>query len=282
MVGSECLALALGTAGGNEQGRNGTHAWGEELRPEANTDVDVDEETSMSRSWTRRSGLGLAVVVAAALATPVRAGNGAPSGPHYNLNIIGVAKGKTTPMVSSDRHTIFVALGTRDDSVESRIYLGQGDFQVCDGNAFDAAINCLGTQIAAQGAAFQLPCNTNITTLLPCAAGDTASYEVWARGLGKPGGRARMTTCATDPITGETICSTENAVLVRNTGKSSFKNVTNELTSLMADINGDGILERVALFSGGLQDFFWQFDNQQLRLAQVRFYLLTPGQPGSD
>jgi len=215
-------------------------------------------------------------VFVAALATPTYAGNGAPSGPHYNLNIIGVSKDKSAPLTNSDRHTIFVALGTREGSVESRIYLGQGDFQVCDGNGFDAAFNCAGTRIAAQGAAFQLPCNTNIITSFPCASGETASYEVWARGLGKPGGRATMTTCATDPTTGETVCSTENVLLVRSTSKSTFKNVTDELTSIMVDINGDGILERVALFSGGLQDFFWQFDNQQLKLAQLRFYLLTP------
>ena len=226
----------------------------------------------MSKSRMRAGGLGL-VVVAAVLAAPAHAGNGAPSGPHYNLNIIGVAKGKTAPLTNSDRHTIFVGLGGNNDLVESRIYLAQGDFQVCDGNAFDAAFNCAGTRIASQGAAFQLPRNTNITTLIPCSAGDTASYEVWARGLGKPGGKATMTTCATDPTTLETVCSTENVLLVRNTGKSTFKNVTNELSSLMADINGDGILERVALFSGGLQDFFWQFDNQGLKLTQLRFYL---------
>ncbi|PYQ52086.1 MAG: hypothetical protein DMF78_11870 [Acidobacteria bacterium] len=209
--------------------------------------------------------LGLALVVPMALATPAQAGNGAPSGPHYNLNIIGVSKGKTSPMTSSDRHTIFVALGTKDDSVESRIYLGEGDFQVCDGNAFDTATSCNGTRIASQGAAFQLP-----------SPAGTTSYEIFARGLGKPGGQTTMTTCATDPLTLEVVCSTENVVLVRNTGKPTFKNVTSELTTIVADINGDGILERIALFSGGLQDFFWQYDNQQLRLAQLRFYVLNP------
>lgn len=219
----------------------------------------------MSKSCMRACAVGLVVVVGAAFATPAYAGNGAPSGPHYNLNIIGVSKSKTAPLTSSDRHTIFVGLGTRDELVESRIYLGQGDFQVCDGNGFDAAFNCSGGRIASQGAAFQLP-----------SPAGTTSYEVWARGLGKPGGKATMTTCATDPLTLEIVCSTENVVLVRNTGKSTFKNVTNELTSLVADINGDGILEPIALFSGGLQDFFWQFDNQGLKLAQLRFYLLTP------
>jgi hypothetical protein len=33
-------------------------------------------------------------------------------------------------------------------------------------------------------------------------------------------------------------------------------------------------LERVALFSGGLEDFMWQYANQGRRLAQLRFYLL--------
>jgi hypothetical protein len=103
---------------------------------------------------------------------------------------------------------------------------------------------------------------------------ETASYEIWARALAKPGGSATMTTCATDPVSGDVICSTENVVLVRETSKSTFKNVTNQLSSLLADINGDGILERVSLFAGGLEDFFWQYDNKGLRLAQLRFYLL--------
>ncbi len=203
-------------------------------------------------------------------------GNGAPSGAHYNLNIIGVDKGKTAPMTGSDRHTIFVALG-RDGSVTSRIYLTPGDFQVCDGNAFDAAFDCNGNQIQSQGAVFQLPCNTNIPADITCDGGTvSASYQVWGRALGQPGGSAVITTCATDPLTTEVVCSTENTldVFTRRAGKSTFRNVTNELTSLVADINGDGVLERVALFAGGLEDFFWQFDNHGLRLAQLRFYLL--------
>ena len=91
--------------------------------------------------------------------------------------------------------------------------------------------------------------------------------------MGKPGGAATITTCATDPTTGEEVCSTENAVLVRNKGKQTFTNVTNELTSLVADIDGDGLTERVSLFSGGLEDWMWQYANKGLRLAQLRFYL---------
>src|SRR5437879_6875186 len=37
-------------------------------------------------------------------------GNGAPSGSHYNLNIIGVPKDKTADMNNNDGHRIFVQL----------------------------------------------------------------------------------------------------------------------------------------------------------------------------
>jgi hypothetical protein len=226
-----------------------------------------------------RSTIAVAAFAAFAVA-PAFAGNGAPSGAHYNLNIIGVAKGKSADMTDSNRHTIFVWLGN-GGAVTSKIWLTRGDtFAVLDGNGTDN-----------DGARFQLPCNTNLTDpdgegpgiLVPCTEGESAAYEVWARALGKPGGSATMTTCATEPVgvdvdgdgvTGETICSTENVVLVRNKGKSTFTNVTNELTSLLVDIDFDTDLDRVALFASGFEDWFWQYENKGLRLAQLRFYLL--------
>ena len=63
----------------------------------------------------------LTIAVAASPAF-AQTGNGAPSGPHYNLNIIGVEKAKTDDLTGSNRHTIFVALG-RNGTVTSRIYL---------------------------------------------------------------------------------------------------------------------------------------------------------------
>ena len=251
---------------------------------------------------------GIVLAVALVLvATPVLAqtatGNGAISGGHYNLNIIGVEKGKTPPMNKSERHTIFVALGTKGaaDAVTTRIYLTPGpDFKVCDGNGFDAAYDCsvppnvIGRENIG-GAVFMLPCNTNLDNMadldhdgvpepvevIPCdpALGqNVAYYGVWARALGAHGGQATMTTCAYDQEAVEEVCSLENVLLVRSTRKPSFKEVTNELTSLVNyfDYDEDGILElyRVALFSGGLEDWFWQYDNKGLRLAQLRFYLL--------
>jgi hypothetical protein len=237
------------------------------------------------------------LVGAVTLPAYAQKGNGAPSGAHYTLNIIGVDKGKTAPMTGSQRGTIFVGLNTRGD-VSSKIYLVPGnDFRVCDGNAFDPAFNCSGSQIQSTGAVFMLPCNTNLdagtdpdgepSTLVPCdatALEPTLAYEVWARALGKPGGDAIVTTCATETVdidndgTLDTECSTENVVLMRRPGKSTFANVTQELTSLVACFDVDPTEAedidcfRYALFTGGLEDWFWNYDNNGLRLAQIRFY----------
>ncbi len=159
----------------------------------------------------------LAAAVAAALsATAVAAaqtGNGAPSGPHYNLNIIGVSHDKNPNMNGNGSgNVIFVDLGTKSGvAVTTKILLSQaadGVFDVLDKNGTDGE------------ASFALPA--------------PGTYTVWARALGTPGGQSKIATCATfiDPITfvATFLCSTDNEVFVRGTGKSSFKNVTGALT----------------------------------------------------
>jgi hypothetical protein len=222
----------------------------------------------------------LAVFLAAAIAGPALAGGGnnAPSGPHYNLNIIGVSNPKTQPLTGGDRHTIFVALG-KNESVPSNIYLTPGPFAVCDGNAFDAAYDCSGNQIAgnASGAVFQLPCDTNVPTDTGCNGGTAmANYTVWARALGTPNGTATITTCATAPDL-TFVCSSGNKVLARSKGHQTFTNVTKVLTTMQNVCflqNGTTVCESVSLFAAGFQDFLWQYDNNGLKLAQVRFYLV--------
>jgi hypothetical protein len=235
----------------------------------------------------------LLALLATLMASPVLAqtGNGAPNGPHYTLNIIGVENPKKTDMTDSNRHTIFVALGSRkadgSGAIETKIYLGASDnFVVCDGNGFDAAKDCTGTLVSpSNGAVFGLPCNTNLTDpdgtgtgiLVPCDVNETAAYTVWARPLGSPKGKPQSTTttCATDYTDNTFWCSTESMVLVRERSKSVFKEYTNELTSMLVDINGDGSLDRVSLFSGDLQDWYWSYVNEGLRLAQLRFYWVS-------
>jgi hypothetical protein len=176
------------------------------------------------------------------------AGNGAPSGAHYGLNIIGVPKGKTADMTGNSGHRIFVPLNGK-----TKINLSEGDFAVLDANGTDGS------------ASFRLPS--------PDPDGDgITSYSVFARALGKPGGSARIVTCATDPLTMEEVCSTLNYLAVREGGKSRFTNVSNELLFIYADLDGDGSDERYSLFDDRLQDYFWSYDNAGLKLLQLRFY----------
>lgn len=192
-----------------------------------------------------RLAISLIIFLTGSLA---KAGSGAPSGAHYNLNIIGVQKGKTADMTGSQGHRIFVPLNGK-----TKILLSQGEFQVLDANGTDGS------------ASFQLP-NPD-----PDADGIT-SYSVFARALGKPGGSARIVTCATDPLTLEEVCSTLNYVAVRESGRSKFTNVSAQLLYLYADLDGDGVEERYSLFDDRLQDYFWEYDNTGLKLLQLRFY----------
>jgi hypothetical protein len=173
-------------------------------------------------------------------------GNGGPSGAHFNLNIIGVPKGKS--LSGGSGNVIFVP-----ETGSTKIMLSEGDFAVLDKNGTDGQ------------AAFQLP-NPD-----PDNSG-TTTYSVFARALGKPGGSSTTTTCATDVATGETYCSILSSVLVRSSGKQSFTNVSKELLYIYADVDGDGTAERYNLFNSALTDFFWQYDNNGLKLAQLRFY----------
>ena len=211
------------------------------------------------------------------LAVPAGTGNGAPNGPHYDLNIIGVSNPKTADMTNSNRHTIFVDLGKKD-TVTTNIWLTPGPFQVCDGNGFDQATDCAGNPIQVPGqngnqpgAVFQLPCDTltNGGVVNPCdpTTTDTAAYSIYARALGTPYGSADVTTCAYDS-TGTLVCSTDNHVFMRSKGKSSFIDVTSLLTTIVTATTS------YEIFSPLLQDYFWQYTNTGLKLLQLRFYLM--------
>lgn len=200
--------------------------------------------------------LAAALVVAAPVQLYGQTGNGAPSGPHYNLNIIGVSRDKSANM-SGGGNVIFVGLGTSGETVTTKILLSQtadSTFQVLDKNGTDGE------------ASFALPA--------------PGTYTVWARALATPGGQAKIATCATfiDPTTGTAtmICSTDNEVFVRGTGKSSFKNVTDALTTISLPVGSPAELAcgtpTVSLFATCLQDFLWQYDNNGLKLLQIRFY----------
>ncbi|HEX7847057.1 MAG TPA: hypothetical protein VF476_14750 [Chitinophagaceae bacterium] len=177
-------------------------------------------------------------------------GNGVPSGAHYNLNIIGVPKNKNVDFSGGNGRRIFVPL-----SGKVKILLKEGEFDVLDANGTDGQ------------ASFQLP--------EPDSTDDgITDYSVYIRGLGKPGGSATMQSCFYDQQTATEYCSTtEYIVNVSAHGNNNkFQNVTNQLLYVWADVDGDGDLDRVELFSDDLDTYYWYYDNQGLKLAQLRFY----------
>lgn len=60
--------------------------------------------------------------------------------------------------------------------------------------------------------------------------------------------------------------------LERKRGKSTFENVTREQLYIYVDLDGDGVAERYNIFNDALQDYFWQYDNNGLKVVQLRFY----------
>jgi hypothetical protein len=215
----------------------------------------------------------VALALFAVAAAPALAGNGAPSGSHYSLNIIGVENPKTADMTSSNRHTIFVALGKGGTST-SYIYLRQGPYKVCDGNAFDPAWSCQGTRVGTRnGAVFQLPSNYSGCDVNnpddPCWDSPT-TYEIWLRGLGSPSGSAEMTTCREAKSDGTLECSTETVDIYKDT---KFRNETKKLTTVCLSTDADPACEvRQGIFYDPLYEYLWEYANSGLRLAQLRIY----------
>jgi len=215
--------------------------------------------------------LVLAVVIPAAAQT----GNGAPNGAHYNLNIIGVPKGKTADMTGNNGHRIFVPLGKDGVTAGTKIYLIEGDepdaFAVLDANGTDGRAEFM-LPLPAECYATINPNTGGIDTPASC----TVSYTVWARALGKPGGQAWMKTCVEDPdLPGGYLCSVAEYTLhlERKNGRSQFENVTEELLFVSANFDLDDAIEHVQIFDPMFDSYYWQYDNQGLKLLQLRFYM---------
>jgi hypothetical protein len=208
-------------------------------------------------------------------------GNGAPSGSHYTLNIIGVPKGKTADMTGNNGGRIFVLLNGGQDATS------------LNGNAYNTLdkVNTIGLVPAPAGESFQvLDANATDSTgaVFQLPADVSTGWTVWARALGTPGGSAIQTTCAAsfiDTVAGQIYCSSDSAMYFRTKGKSTFADVTNQLLFLTVTVDATvtpglatclGVTGTqsvtVSLFNSCFQNYFWNYDNNGLKLLQLRFY----------
>jgi hypothetical protein len=199
-------------------------------------------------------------------------GNGAPSGAHYNLNIIGVPRDKSADMSQGGGHVIFVGLGDANNKRKTKILLSAGDeFLVTDKNGTDGR------------AGFQLP--TDVST----------TFSVYARALGKPGGESSLQLCAASDPGLDGVFGTDDDVLecggteVFTKGKK-FTDVSETLLFLSIAVDPEselgGCLEleddpevddplvdvTLPLFDGCLDGYLWDYTNAGLKLLQLRFY----------
>lgn len=193
-------------------------------------------------------GLSKAFILGCALlsgATAYAGGAGNTGGGCYNLEIIAL-KQKNADMTGTNGHSLFVA-----QNANTKILLQEGSFNVIDRNGTDGS------------AAFSLP-NPD-----PTNSGTTV-YSVFARLVGKPGSALKMATCGVDSI-GDTYCSQDVLSMKRIAGTSKFINVSQQLLYIYADINGDGIVDRLPLFDSRMEEYFWSLDSTGRMHAQLRF-----------
>lgn len=190
-------------------------------------------------------------LVAAVSAGQATTGNGAPSGPHFNLNIHGVAKGQGWN--GNNKNELFVPLwGTcKIDLTRAADY---GTYAVLDPNCVDDNV-----------ASFELP-DPCLDSAGATTCPSTFSYSVWVRAL-SPKGTAFMTSCYTDTL-GQTYCNTDLTVTL--TKSKTFTDVSKNLLQVCLSTTG----QQAPIFGNSLYSYFWNYDNQGLRMAQFRFYPL--------
>lgn len=227
-----------------------------------------------------KTAIVLSALLAAASAGRASAqGIGSSGHPEFNLEIIAKPSCPSQPLADTSRRVIFLQADFSDQpggrkradvNAVNKINLVEGAFQVADGNACDG-----------NGASLRLPANPYVCPAASAACDDPSfqKYNVMARLVGKPGSAIKIGTCAfaagDDGVmgTGDDLatCSAENHVEVRTAGQGRFHDVTKELTTVSADVDGDGVLDRASLFDPRLQDYFWSVDAQGQAHAQVFF-----------
>ena len=208
-------------------------------------------------------------------------GNGAPSGPHYDLNIHGVQQGGSMS-TSSNGHDIWVPINSNGDALTTA---GCDDILLQPASTFQVVYpDCQAAHAAGAKPAtpqFNLPCLTGTAgtySTTACTAATSTTYSVWARVVaGK--GTVNANTCLTDS-SGTVYCYAGTALTL---GKSSkFTNATNSLLYFCTPVTTNGVItgyQWQPIFANSNYNYYWDWDQSNVRLTQLRFYYQASNQP---
>jgi len=207
--------------------------------------------------------------------------NPCPGEKEYQVNIIGVPKAKHPDMTGNYGHRIFVPLwgptniymtGDTEPTVAG-LQCGNS-FYVADANGTDGSAKLV------------VPCDpVNVESADPGVC-----FDVYATPLGTPGGKAQVDVVCSfdDTVLGDLVEGSCEDVplgqfdfeLVRNGGKPAQMDITKYLRAsgcFDADSSGtcdqgEKTFNNVWIFNlEALQYYFWEYDNQGLRVSMVRF-----------
>ena len=200
-------------------------------------------------------------------------------------NVVTTPGGKNNQLAkggNDDQNHIYLCNSTNgeNDVVDPRCDAWRlthaNQFGVIDANATDG-----------DGAIFGIPdpC-ADADPLTPC----TPSYSVWARAHG-PGGSATLTTCADETGTGfdgvdDVWCGSNGITLYAKGPTKKASDITGALLHMTITVNGAtdpqlgaclGIgtttqTLNVFLFDNCFENYFWNYDNNGLKLLELRFY----------
>lgn len=222
-------------------------------------------------------------------------GNGFPKGKMaFKLNLLGKLEG--SPPFNSQGNNIAIKLAeqcrgkngsTCTVSAETKILLeksglsaGQkGAFEVIDPDGTDGVAKLAVPDPFEDSAS---PCYGSDPDTDQCT--EESTYLIFARVRGKGKLDARLCFCDGDDtencLEGDTYCQTEGVITLEGKKGQKAVDISQQLLTVCADVDGDGNLDGVGLFdefdtpdgSVDEESYFWSLDNTGARNAELRFF----------
>ncbi len=189
-------------------------------------------------------------------------GNGFPSGPHYNLNIIAKKPNWQFNASEDGNNTIFVRLDNKSQIIMTPSK--HEEFKVTDPDAVHK-------EKGKYDAEFEIPWNQSLRY---------PAYDVYVRARGKPGGHVNISAGVIN-LTDNTTWLTLGTVpmLSHTKGKGKPKPGTQCINDIfyVPVTNESGNTSIYWIFDHPeydpeLFEYFWNYDNHGCKLLQVRFY----------